>query len=578
MRDRYQKLLSNTGLIALGSFGSKLIVFFMVRFYTGCLTKEQFSTADLIMETAKLLMPLFCVGITDAVFRFALDEKRDRREVFSIGLYAVLGGGALLALLSPLASLAGVSASFVALTAAYVSCANLHSLVSYYIRTRDRFRLYALQGILNTLLVVCFNLLFLLGFGWKVEGYVLSVVLADLITFVVVFSVEKLWTECISPKRFRRETVRSMLRYSVPLIPTTIFWWITSVSDRYMLTAMVGSAENGIYTAANKIPTMISMLCTIFIQAWGFSSVREKNERERSAFFTTTFRVYTALLFTAGGGVILFCQILSLLLFDPSYFTAWHCIPLLTLAILFSSLVSFLGSVYTVRSRSGGAFLTAMCGAGVNLVLNLLLIPDRLFGLKMAGWGAEGAAVATVCSYFAVFLLRAFTARRYVRFRLGAFRLAVNGILVCAMAVGFCLFPKDWLFPSLSGFLIQFFTSDGLTLYLYEGALALLLVLFNLPPLLTGVKKLLSGGRRGTGGTPAGVPGRNSAPNGAAKGSAARISAAVPGRCPSRQGGREASPSPDTSPAGKGDGSGRKSPRREGDGRTGGSPARRKEE
>lgn len=92
--------------------------------------------------------------------------------------------------------------------------------------------------------------------------------------------------------------------------------------------------------------------------------------------------------------------------------------PALTLAILFSSLVSFLGSVYTVRSRSGGAFLTAMCGAGVNLVLNLLLIPDRLFGLKMAGWGAEGAAVATVCSYFAVFLLRAFTARRYVRFRL----------------------------------------------------------------------------------------------------------------------------------------------------------------
>lgn len=34
---------------------------------------------------------------------------------------------------------------------------------------------------------------------------------------------------------------------SIPLIPTTVFWWITSVYDRYIIAAMLGDEANGIY-------------------------------------------------------------------------------------------------------------------------------------------------------------------------------------------------------------------------------------------------------------------------------------------------------------------------------------------
>ncbi len=494
VKDRYRKLLSNTALVALGSFGSKLIVFFMVRFYTGCLTAEQFGAADLLMETAKLLMPLFCAGVTDAVFRFALDEAEDKREVFSIGMAFVLGGSAVLAAISPLGLLAGIPGRSLALLVVYVLFANLHSLVSYYIRTRDKFRFYALQGILNTALVVAFNLLFLLGFDWKVGGYVLSVVCADAVTFIFIFVKEKLIYELVSPRSFHPARVHAMLRYCVPLIPTTIFWWITSVSDRYMLTAMVGGEANGIYTAANKIPTLLSMLCTIFIQAWGFSSVKENNERERSAFFTTTFRAFSSLLFLAGGGIILFCKLFAYILFDPAYFTAWHTIPLLVLAILFSSHVSFLGSVYTVRARSRGALFTSLAGAIVNILLNLLLIPDELFGIRLAGWGAEGAALATVASYLVVFLLRAHTARRYVRFDLGTRRLVLNTALAGAMAALLVVQPKDSVFPSPTGLAAQFLTARGALIGALELVLFLALVIVNLPTLLVFAKKITRGG------------------------------------------------------------------------------------
>ena len=73
--NKYKTLVSNTMLISLGTFGSKLLVFFMVRFYTSYLTPADYGTADLITQTANLLFPLISLGITDGVFRFAVDHS-----------------------------------------------------------------------------------------------------------------------------------------------------------------------------------------------------------------------------------------------------------------------------------------------------------------------------------------------------------------------------------------------------------------------------------------------------------------------------------------------------------------------
>ena len=76
--NKYQTLAANTILMSIGTFGSKLLVFLMVRFYTGYLTPEEYGTADHITQTANLLIPLMSLDITDAVFRFAADPRSVR--------------------------------------------------------------------------------------------------------------------------------------------------------------------------------------------------------------------------------------------------------------------------------------------------------------------------------------------------------------------------------------------------------------------------------------------------------------------------------------------------------------------
>lgn len=433
--NKYKKLLSNTGLITLGTFGSKILVFFLTPLYTFLLTDSQFGTADLLAQTAKLLLPILSLGITEAVFRFALDRAEDPKKVLTAG-FGVLGAGVLLYAVAALVlGQFAMFSGYVWLIVCYSAASSLHSLVSLYIRTKDHFRFYAIQGVINTLLVILFNLLFLLVFDMGITGYVLSVAVADLAVFVLVFVVEKLWRDLVPLAAVPGRLWKDMLRYSIPLIPNTIFWWIISVSDRYMVNAFVGAGANGLYTAAYKIPTLITLICQVFAQAWTYSSVLEDDKEERKEFFSRVFGFYLGILFMAASGIILFSKLFTGLLYHESFYASWRFIPVLTLATVFSSLVTFMGSVYTVSKKSLPAMLTVTAGAITNVVLNFLLIPKELGGVSLPGWGALGAAIATLVSYAVVFAVRAATAKKHVAFDMHLPLLGANALLVGGQAV-----------------------------------------------------------------------------------------------------------------------------------------------
>ena len=85
---KYKTLAANTALISFGTVGSKLMVFFMVRFYTGYMSPADYGTADIITQTANLLIPLVSLGMAEGVFRFAALRPDKGREAFTAGLSA----------------------------------------------------------------------------------------------------------------------------------------------------------------------------------------------------------------------------------------------------------------------------------------------------------------------------------------------------------------------------------------------------------------------------------------------------------------------------------------------------------
>lgn len=419
--DKYKKLLSNTLILTIGTFASKLLVYFLMPLYTAILSTEQYGTADLITNAANLLIPFCCIGITHGVFRFAADEDESNKVIFSSGVSVLLISSAVFLLVSPFISFIPYFESYAWLIAFYVISSNFHTVVKEYIRAKGKMKLYAAQSILGTALVIAFNLLFLIPMKLGIVGYVLSVAVADAVGTVFLIIYAKLYRD-FSFKSVSKIKIKEMLKYSLPMMPTTVIWWITNVSDRFIVTAICGSGENGLYSAAYKIPTVIALVAGVFNEAWQLSAISEsKDEGEVSDFFSAVFERYQAILFLGCSVLIPFTPLATRILLNESYFSAWTFMPVLLVATVFSSLVTFIGTIYTVKKRTTMSLVTAAFGAGLNIVLNLLMIPSM---------GAQGAGIATAISYFAVFVFRAIHSKKFMPFDLKAWKVALNTFIV----------------------------------------------------------------------------------------------------------------------------------------------------
>ena len=83
-QSKEHNLVKNTIILAVGVFFPKLAVFITLPVLTGCLTKTEYGTYDLILTLVSLLLPAATFQIQAAAFRFLI-EKRDRlKEIQSI--------------------------------------------------------------------------------------------------------------------------------------------------------------------------------------------------------------------------------------------------------------------------------------------------------------------------------------------------------------------------------------------------------------------------------------------------------------------------------------------------------------
>ena len=425
-QNRVTKLLSNTLIFTVGKFVSKLIVIFMLPFYTSYLSKAEYSTSDLITNLCNLLIPLACLGVSEGIFRNAAAKNEDKEAFFTNGAMLMILGGVGFLVLSPLLGLIDYFNEYIWLIICYVWASNLHSVCSQYVCAIGRTKLFAAQGVLNTIFVVVLNIIFLAGLDMGIIGYVLATVLADLMTTIIVFVAAKLHRAFV-PKKINGKVMKDLLKFCLPLVPSTIFWWITGVSDRYMVAFMKGDEMNGLYTAAYKIPTLLTYVVTIFNDAWKLSAVSESDDREKCAeFYSQVYKYYIAVMFVGGCGIAVCARIFSGILLSDSFADAWVYIPVLAAATVFTSFDTFLGSVYFTVKKTSMSLWTALIGAVVNVVLNIALIPK---------FGALGASVATFFSYFLVYVIRTATMGKFLRFKMYHARFAVNTILLVAVSV-----------------------------------------------------------------------------------------------------------------------------------------------
>lgn len=444
----YKKLFSNTLIFAIGSFGSKLLVLLLVPLYTAALAPEQYGTVDLVAQTANILLPIFTLSVAEAALRFGLDakSKEQRQTIYTTCLGVVIFGLGIMAAIFPFLAKLDYLDGFAPILYIYVWTAALKQLNATYVRSLEKVRLFALDGILTTLEMVLFNILFLLHFKWGMTGYLLAIILSDLCSSIFLFFAAGLYKH-VNPKRFSLSSLKEMLRYCAPLVPTTLLWLITSISDRFIITMFHGEAMNGINTAAYKLPTIITTIFTMFSQAWNMSAIQENDSKGREGFYTSVFSFNQSFMHVMAAGVLLINRPLTYIWINGRYHEAMLYSPILTLATVFTCFNVFLGSVYIAEKKTKRSFATSLAAGIINIILNFLLIPR---------FGIYGAAGATFAAYFAVFFFRLFDTAKIIRYRFSMPKIIVNTVLMVVMAA-VNQFSGLWVYAALGALFIAVF-------------------------------------------------------------------------------------------------------------------------
>ncbi|WP_099330698.1 lipopolysaccharide biosynthesis protein [Priestia aryabhattai] len=412
----YKRLLNNSLIFAVGNLGTKLLVLLLVPLYTYYLSKEEFGTVDLLTTTLSFLIPIFTLSVFDSVLRFAMDKNCDKQSVLSNSLVVTLIGFIVLCCLYPLFTFLLPFEGFVSYFYSLLFLQSITTIFTQYIRALGKIKLFAWSGILNAFALLICNLIFLVLFHMGIIGYFISLIIANITTIIFVVMVGKV-VQDLSVKKINIKLTKEMLVYSIPLIPNALMWWIMGLSDRFIITYYLGLGANGLYAVANKIPSVLNIINSIFFQAWQIAAIEEANSKDKSKFFSNVFNIFSIVMLTSTSIILVFLKLIVVVMVSASYNDVWKYVPFLLLGVVFSSFSGFLGTNYIAAKKTGGVFKTSVIGAIINIGTNLTLIP--LLGIN-------GASIGTLLSFAVIWILRIRDTKKFVNLQISIKKLTLT--------------------------------------------------------------------------------------------------------------------------------------------------------
>lgn len=171
---------------------------------------------------------------------------------------------------------------------------------------------------------------------------------------------------------------------------------------------MCGLSVVGIYSVAYKIPTILSVLGTVISKAFTISAIKEIDTDDTDGFLGKSYSLISYVMTVGCAVLILLNPFLSKLLFAKDFYIAWKFVPPLLIAFLMSAISGTCQSILTAINKTTIISFTAILGAFVNVILNIILIPL---------YEGYGAAVATMFSFFVCWIGRYLELKKYVKFK-----------------------------------------------------------------------------------------------------------------------------------------------------------------
>ena len=390
------RLGKHSVIYGLGGLVSRILAVLLLPLYTRYLSPSDYGKIETLVAATTVLTIVLRAGISSAFFRFYFDsvDPARRRTILRTSFWFTMASASVglvagLTLAGPIAEALFGDASDANLVRA--AAVGLWAQMSYeqltaLFRVEERSVAFVCASLANILVTVGATVLLVVVLDRGPLGVLVGNFTGTLAVYLVLLGLRRNQLGL----QFDRQLLRQMNRFGLPLVPSALFLWVTSFSDRFFLVKLADTAEVGLYSVGVRIASAMVLLLAAFRAAWpAFAySIQDEGEAKRTYAFVLTYLTYITSWVALALGLLSpwLVEWLATSAFAESSRVVG---PLAFAAVAFGGYIVIAIGVGRARRTQFNWVITGVA-AVINIGLNLALIPP---------YGMMGAAVATVAAY-----------------------------------------------------------------------------------------------------------------------------------------------------------------------------------
>ena len=425
--NKNKELVKNTIIIFIGKFCTQFITLLLLPLYTHFLSTEDYGYIDLIQTYLTFFIPLILLKIDAGIFRFLIDARKSEEEKNKI-----ITNGIFIMFVELIIStiLFAVAVKIFSIKYSILIVMNLISLsvltfLLQIVRGIGKNKQYSFSSIIAAIVTIVLNLIFLVGFHKNGKYVLIASLISNIICTIYLLIVNKILKN-VKIKYIDKKLIKDLLKYSIPMIPNELSWWIVHVSDRTIISYALGVAANGIYSVSCKFSNILSSIFNIFNLSWQESAALHINDTDKDEFFSNVINKVFNLFICFCIGILACLPFVFELLIKDSYREAYKYVPILLLANIFNVLIGLIGSIYVAKKMTKEVAKTTMIAAIINLTIDIALI--KVIGIY-------AAAISTLVSYMLLAIYRYIDVQKYVKVKIPIKNIVVNSIIFILVVV-----------------------------------------------------------------------------------------------------------------------------------------------
>ncbi|MGL5382366.1 MAG: lipopolysaccharide biosynthesis protein [Culicoidibacterales bacterium] len=424
-----KKLISKLFYFAIGPLGGAVIGFITVPITTWLVSPEQFGLTTMFTLLQTSLVSFVYLGIDQAYVREYNSYEGKKQTLLFNAIIIPLGiAMAIMAILLIFMNqisiylFTEINTLVMSALIIWIPFVVLERFLLLNIRMQEKGLQYSLFSILVKVSVMILTIGLLLTFERSYTSIVLGAIVGQILSNLVLLFVSRKLLNFKSVQ-IDKELIKRMLRFGLPILPAMMITWVLNSTDRLALDYFSTIENIGIYFAAMKLVSALTMIQSIFATFWVPVAYRWNEEKVPNQQFTQVSYILTTIMGLMFIGILLFKE-LAVWILSPEYAQSQFILPfLLFMPIMYTMSETTVLGIALARKTHWNIWISFVA-AIVNVILNLLLVPQI---------GAVGAAIGTGLAYVTFFWARTLISRKYwYKFNLSFY--VINTIMLLIVA------------------------------------------------------------------------------------------------------------------------------------------------